>query len=185
MKNHGHLQGLLNDLVKLDSTEITSSFAETSIIKLFSLIAKVMPEKVQESFPEYFNIIFWSICLKDFIKNNIEINIAVQTFTYLLNSNIVKKFLFEQYKEKFHAMCQSLVYIVRYVIDDKIKSDSLACIARIIALDPELLSQEHCDEKWLASPWILSMEELTKTFFESLVSAYSPVEFFRLCLGVH
>lgn len=152
-------------------------------MKLFSYIAKLMPEKVQADFPDYFDLLFKYISYEDVRQHEIHVNLAIQTFAFLFESNILKKFIHENYQAQFFNILQRLVHILMNYIDEEIKSDCLTCIAEVIALDPSLLHAEHNEQKWLDSPWPESMSETCQTFYNNMVSQCTHEVLFNYCLS--
>lgn len=186
LENKGHLRGLMDDLLVSDLLKDTSPFGqitETAIVKLFSYITKVMPESIYEKFPQYFDLLFQYVSYDDILKNENQINLAIQTFTYLFDSNLIKRFIHEKYEVKFNALLQSLISILQQVIDEDIKASCLICISEIISPDPSLLNADKINEKWIHSPWIDPLSELSENFYKSLVSSITHDSLFKLCLS--
>lgn len=183
LQHKGHLKTLLDDLINSDFNPF-GSFTEAAIMKLFSHIAKTMPEKIEENHPEYFKLLFHYSSLEDLLKNETQINLSIQTFIYLFESNIVKKLICETHKIEFETLLCRLVFILRNIIDEQMKTDCLICISEIISADPTLLHVEHNETKWLHSPWIESMSDLTEWFYKKLTIECSHDALFKLCLGL-
>lgn len=185
LDQHGHLRRLLNEILKpVEQKDMFSEFTDTAVIKLFSYITKVMPEKVEATYPEYFDILFEHIFYEDIIEHKMHINLALQTFLYLFESSLVKIFFYEKYKHTFSKLLQHLVTILKQSIDDETKSTCLSCIAHIIAPDPALLYAEHSSEKYLNSPWIPCMSKESEDFYNLIVSQCTHQVFFNLCLDL-
>lgn len=173
--HRGHLKRLFDDLLEfnllLSKDSSPFGFCEAAaIVKIFANITRTMPDRIKSDFPDYLSIIFDYAMYEDVLKWEFQINLALQTFTYLFESNVVKIFLYENYKEKFEAFLRRLTFIARNVIGAGLKTNSIRCLALVISLDPELLSIDHCDAKWLASPWIQSMEKVCLNFFNICTS---------------
>merc|ERR1712127_220608 len=183
LRHNSHLKNLLNDLINSDFNPF-GSFTEAAIMKLFSHIAQVMPDKIEDNFPEYYKLLFHYSYSEDLLKNETQINLAIQTFIYLFGSNVVKKFIYEKHENEFKKLLKRLVFILRNVIDEQLKSDCLICIAEIISADPLLLHEEHNETKWKNSPWIESMAELTENFYKSLTVEFTHDDLFKLCLDL-
>jgi hypothetical protein len=188
LHHKGHLKRLFDDLLEFNilkdkDTNPFGSIQAAAIVKIFAFITKVMPESIHRDFPEYLNIIFEYGLYEDVLKWEFQINLALQTFAYLFESNIIKMFVYENYKNMFNAFLCRLAYILRHVIGTEIKCNSITCISLILALDPALLAIEHSDAKWLASPWMQSMEETTLNFFRILVTDCSEEVLFQTLFG--
>ena len=176
----------MDDLLVSDLLKDTSPFGqitETAIIKLFSYIVKVMPESINANFPQYFQLLFQYATYDDILKYNSQINLAIQTFTYLFESSLIKRFIHEKYEDKFNVLLQSLVWNLQNVIDGEIKARCLICISEIVSPDPSLLHAEKISEKWTHSPWIDAMSEICENFYKSLVSNITFDVLFKLCLS--
>ena len=112
------------------------------------------------------------------------INLSIETFEYLLESNPVKKFLSEIYTEEFSTLIQRLVSILRASINDKLRSNALTCLSEAFAVDPRLLgSQERTEEKWSQSEFINSpdWQNLSEKIYEKNVNHENV---FNLCLSL-
>jgi hypothetical protein len=180
----GHLQSLFKEITTLgDLKDPLSGFTETATMKLFSHMAKLMPDRVQNDFSDYYNLLFKYISYEDVHKHEIQVNLAIQTFVYFFESNTLKKFIHENYQTQFFDVLQRMVHILMNYIDEEMKSECLTCIAEIIALDPSLLHAEHNEQKWLDSPWIESMSELSETFYNNMVSQCTHDKLFSYCLS--
>jgi hypothetical protein len=132
----GHLQILIDCLT---NNSAFASFLVPSIVKLFAVIAKCRPSVLRLKYPKYFGYLFEN-ALDDNLATNIEaINLAVETFSFLLDSNVIKKFFLENYEAEFTKFLEKLVQILRSSINDKLRANTLQCLAEISAADPSLL----------------------------------------------
>ncbi len=186
LQGTGILKSLFEDLQEFNILKDTNPFGSiqfAAIVKLFACITKIMPESVLEDFPEYLNAIFEYGLYEDVLKWEFQINLALQTFTYLFESNTMKIFVSKNYKNMFDKFLPRLSYIARNVIRNDIKCNSITCISIILALDPTLLPIDDCDVKWLASPWIQSMEEISFEFFSILTTDCGEEAFFQTLFG--
>lgn len=185
LDHKGHLRKLLNELLcPEDQKDTFSSFTETSIIKLFSYVAKVMPEKVATNFPEYYDILFEYVFNEDILRHEEQINLALQTFLYLFESNIVKSFFNQKFNQPFSNLMQTLVTLLKRTINEEVKANCISCIAHIISPDPSLLYIDHSDQKYLNSPWISCMSNETEEFYKIMVSQCSHEFLFNICFSL-
>ena len=172
LESHGFLKLLLRDLIEAESNPF-GSLMQPAIVKLFSQIGREMPAQLHADFPQYFEILFQYALYECSPPNELIVNLALQTFAFLFESNVIKKFIHENYEPRLFQLLNRLGWIINNLINEDFRSNALNCAARVLAADAMLLRIEETDTKWLESPWILSMSELTQLFYKQMVDECS------------
>ena len=188
--NHGynylhknqHLNHILKILTQPDE-DAFSSIIIPSVVKIFSHIAHDRPKDVYDNYSSYFDYLFKNALDEDLINNLLSINQSLETLAYLFDTNMVKKFIYENYRENFFKLLDRLTYIIEFVINENLKVATLKCIAELIAPDSSLLKSFHTDTKFLDSAWLTpEWSDLAKTFYDRLVYKIGHEKFFSLIL---
>lgn len=180
LHNNGHLRILYQDL-----SNNHDSFIIPSIVKLFSVIAKNMPEQMNQNYPGYFEYLFKAALDDDIITNQIAIKLSLETFAYLLGSNQFKSFLLKHYSDKLDELIDRFIVHLRTTIKDELRISSLICIAELISPDPLILREPYdIDLKWQASEsaanqtWI----NMSQLFYNRIDHKISHETLFNICL---
>lgn len=180
----GHLNYLINFLYNPDSDPF-SSLLIPSIVKFFACITKERPDKVKENFPKYLEYLFETSSDENIVKNMEIINLSIETFCFLFENNLVKKYLVENFETNFMRLLTRLVWLIKNSINDKLKSNSIRCFCELISPDPSLLQTDQTDLKWQESPWNASdWINLSKSIYEKAVSVLPHENLFNLFLNL-
>lgn len=181
----GHLNHLIQKLEVVDDSNVYSSILRPSIVKFFACIARERVSQVKEHFPIFFTYLFKTGVDENVVKNLESISLSIETFCYLFEANLVKKFIIENFSTEFQILLERLVWMIKNSINDKLKTNSLKCVAELISADPSLLKVDNTDQKWTESPWITSeWINLSKSIYGYISAKYSHEQLFNLCLSI-
>jgi len=181
LDRNNHLR-ILNENLK-DAND----FMVPCIVKLFSVIAKKMPEKVNQNYSEYFDFLFRNLLNDDIIKNTTSVKLALETFAFLFESNEMKVFISETYSDKFSQLLGKLIWFLQNSIYDDLRINSLFCIAELISPDASLLTIAYSmDSKWKTSQHAFekNLIEMSHSFYERLTSQITHEAMFKICLNL-
>ena len=178
-----HLNHLLLCLVDPDKNPF-ADFLQPALIKLFSVIVKEMPHEAKSKYPAYFEFLFQVIRSEDLTGHMTTLNLVVETFYFLFESNLIKKFLKENYGEKLNSVLERLVWYFTHSINDKLKENVIKCLSEVIAVDSSLLKcYDKIDIKWNESAWNTDeWSELSRDFYTHLTKKHSHENLFNFFL---
>jgi 26S proteasome non-ATPase regulatory subunit 5 len=180
LENNGFLTHLVNSLKSQDPMTF---ILVPSIVKLFSHVAREQPEYVYETYRFYYQFLFDK--LKDEQNDQSMFNLAIETFSFLFEYNLLKKFFDEKFNQELEYVLEKLILTLKNSINDQLRVSTLICVANLISTDPALLQTHDTDEKWLRSPWNSSeWHELAQTFYTRLTSKLSHENVFQICLNL-
>lgn len=156
------------------------SFLIPAVVKLFSHIVRHKFETFD--YPDYYNFLFDKALSEYTTSNHADVDLAVQTFSFLFEINLVTEKIYKSYEKQFLLLIEKLIHILQTCINDILKANSLLCIAEMIAPDPSLLHIEHTDLKWSESPWVTSeYVDFTHELYKKLTEKCSHEQFFNIC----
>ncbi|RNA15472.1 26S proteasome non-ATPase regulatory subunit 5 [Brachionus plicatilis] len=177
----GYLKNLISYLDA--SPESDKAILLPSIVKLFAHVTKERPQETKEHFAKFYTYLFQIAMDENLIKNSENISFAIETFCYLFESNLVKKFIVENYKMVFLRLLERFVWITKNCINEKIKTNALRCLCELFSPDPSLLDCDDADIKWKNSHWITSeWIHMSKEIYEHVTLIISHENFFNICL---
>lgn len=177
-----HLRHILNMLSEL-AEDPFGSIIIPSIVRLFSYIAHDRPRDILDSYPSYFDYLFKTALNEDVVNEQVSIILSFEIFTYLLDTNQLKKFIFENFRENFLNLLNRLVWILEFVINESLKVASLKCIAELISPDTTLLNTFHTNSKYLESPWLTTeWVDQSKQFYNLVTQMINHEKLFGIIL---
>lgn len=180
LEKNGFLTHLINTLKSQDPM---TSILVPSIVKLFSHIAREQPEYVYETHRFYYEFIFEKF--KDVENDQSMFNLAIETFSFLFEYNLLKKFFDEKFNKELEFVLDKLTWVLKNSINDQLRVNTLICVSNLISTDPALLQTNNTDEKWLSSPWNTSeWHELAHTFYTKMTTKISHENVFQICLNL-
>lgn len=182
MQKTGHLNRLINYLQY--SSDPNAAILVPSIVKLFGQITRERPQECKEHFPIFYEYLFRKAQDENIVRNVENITFAIETFCYIFENNLVKKFVIENYKEDFLSLLHRLLWMTRNCINDRLKTNALKCLSELFSPDCSLLDCDGSDTKYKNSYWITSeWINLSKEIYEKVTSILSHENFFNLCLN--
>lgn len=176
----GYLKKLINYLSFSDDSE--KALLVPSIIRLFAHVTRERPQETKENFPEFFHSLFQIAQDKNIVNHSEMIALALETFCYLFEDNLVKKFYLENYNTDLVKLLERLLWIIKNCINDRIKINALRSICELISPDPTLIECDDVDIKWKNSHWLSSeWINISKEIYEHITSLITHENFFNLC----
>ena len=183
--NHGYnyleQSGHLNFLYCILTGSEQNPFADfliPQVLKFFAQIARNLPQNVNDKFPDFYKFLFE----KSNEQNNVTIKLVIETFNFLFESNLVKKFIFYNYETQFINLMQKLLNLVQFSSNHEIKSLALTCISEIVSCDPSLLNCYDSNIKWSSSPLIHEYSEFCHLLYSKLTIGITSENLFGICL---
>lgn len=178
----GYLKKLINYLSH--SADSQNALLFPSIIRLFAHVTRERPQDSKENFPEFFNYLFQMALDENLVNHSENVALAIETFCYLFENNLVKKFYLQNYNADLLKLIERLLWMVKNCINDRIKINALRCLCQLISPDPTLLECDDADNKWRNSHWISSeWIHLSKEIYERITLLIPHEDFFNLCLS--
>lgn len=181
----GHLSNLVLSLSDKGSNPF-ASFLQPALVKLFSGLARINPVEVQQSFSVFYSFIFNLVSSEDLVNDLASINLAVETFSFLFESNLVKKFFYDNYQASLIQLFDRLVSDLKRSINDKLRENIIMCISHIACVDSSLLVLADQSDVKLAESQFNKPEwiELSKQMYEKLVREIKHESLFNICLSL-
>ncbi|CAF1088974.1 unnamed protein product [Brachionus calyciflorus] len=184
MQKSGHLNNLIRFLEKSSLDDSNAQILIPSIVKLFGQITKERPQESKEHFPIYFDYLFRTAQNENLVKHAESIQFVIETFCFIFENNIVKKFTAENYQKEFSNLLERLVWMTKNCINDRIKTNALKCLSELFCPDSSLLDCDDTDTKWKHSHWITSeWINFSKNVYDHVTSIIPHENFLNLCLS--
>jgi hypothetical protein len=183
----GHLGHLLTTLTNPDLNPF-AAFLQPTIVRLFSIIARERPGDVKLHYSSFYDYLFDMACCEDLVNQLQSVILGVETFSYLFESNPIKRFINENYQAKLFALLDRLAWLLNYAVNDKLKESVLKCTSELISVDSSLLVTVDvlkAESNWSTSAWnTTEWSELAHLFYTNLTKKFAHAGLFAACLAI-